>query len=167
MSEEATIPETMPVVVGRGRPRKTIEQKIIEINTKTDIIEAKRKAHNDIMKKYYHDNKDERQKYNRKYWASNGQKYVEKRMKDPDYVSKYTEYNKIYRERSKQIYVDNRKIIMERNKQYYYDNRQERLKYNNQYWSVNGHKYKGRSKHIYQDNFFHATSLKDFIVTFD
>jgi hypothetical protein len=58
MSEEATIPETMPVVVGRGRPRKTIEQKIIEINTKTDIIEAKRKAHNDIMKKYYHDNKD-------------------------------------------------------------------------------------------------------------
>ncbi len=43
-------------------------------------------------KKYYHDNKDERQKYNREYWASNGQKYVEKRMKDPDYVSKYTEY---------------------------------------------------------------------------
>jgi hypothetical protein len=118
-------------------------------------------------KKYYHDNKDERQKYNREYWASNGQKYVEKRMKDPDYVSKYTEYNKIYRERRKQIYVDNRKIILERNKQYYYDNRQERLKYNNQYWSVNGHKYKGRSKHIYQDNFFHATSLKDFIVTFD
>ena len=118
-------------------------------------------------KKYYHDNKDERQKYNREYWASNGQKYVEKRMKDPDYVSKYTEYNKIYREKSKQIYVDNRKIILERNKQYYYDNRQERLKYNNQYWSVNGHKYKGRSKHIYQDNFFHATSLKDFIVTFD
>ena len=103
-------------------------------------------------KKYYHDNKDERQKYNREYWTSNGQKYVEKRMKDPDYVSKYTEYNKIYRER---------------NKQYYYDNRQERLKYNNQYWSINGHKYKGRSKHIYQDNFFHATSLKDFIVTFD
>ena len=62
---------------------------------------------------------------------------------------------------------DNRKIILEGNKQYYYDNRQERLKYNNQYWSVNGHKYKGRSKHIYQDNFFHATSLKDFIVTFD
>jgi hypothetical protein len=88
-------------------------------------------------KKYYHDNKDERQKYNHEYWASNGQKYVEKRMKDPDYVSKYTEYNKIYRERNKQ------------------------------YWSVNGHKYKGRSKHIYQDNFFHATSLKDFIVTFD
>ena len=88
-------------------------------------------------------------------------------MKDPDYVSKYTEYNKIYRERSKQIYVDNRKIILERNKQYYYDNRQERLKYNNQYWSVNGHKYKGRSKHIYQDNFFHATSLEDFIVRFD
>jgi len=73
-------------------------------------------------KKYYHDNKDERQKYNHEYWAINGHKYVEKRMKDPDYVSKYTEYNKIYR---------------------------------------------GRSKHIYQDNFFHATSLKDFIVTFD
>ena len=69
-------------------------------------------------------------------------------MKDPDYVSKYTEYNNIYRERSKQIYADNRKIILERNKKYHYDNRQERLKYNNQYWSVNGHKYKGRSKHI-------------------
>jgi hypothetical protein len=55
---QAPIPETMPVVVGRGRPRKTIEQQIIDINTKTAINEAKRKTHNDIMKKYYHANKD-------------------------------------------------------------------------------------------------------------
>ena len=73
-------------------------------------------------KKYYYDNREERLKYNHEYWAINGHKYVEKRMKDPDYVSKYTEYNKIYRE---------------------------------------------RSKHMHQDNFFHATSMKDFIVTFD
>ena len=50
-------PETMPVVA-RGRPRKTIEQKIIDINTKTAINEAKRQIHNDIMKKYYHNNKE-------------------------------------------------------------------------------------------------------------
>ena len=83
------------------------------------------------------------------------------------------------KEKRKQYYIDNRDKIIERNKkyyhdnkderqkynrEYYYDNRQERLKYNNQYWSVNGHKYKGRSKHIIQDNFFHATSLKDFII---
>jgi hypothetical protein len=54
---QAPIPETMPVVA-RGRPRKTIEQKIIDINNKTAINEEKRKAHNDIMKKYYQDNKD-------------------------------------------------------------------------------------------------------------
>jgi len=58
MSEEVPIQETMPAVVGRGRPRKTIEQQIIDINTKTAINEEKRKPHNDIMKKYYHDNKD-------------------------------------------------------------------------------------------------------------
>jgi hypothetical protein len=50
--------ETMPAVIVRGRPRKTIEQKIIDINTKTAINEEKRKLHNDIMKKYYNDNKD-------------------------------------------------------------------------------------------------------------
>jgi hypothetical protein len=55
---QAPIPETLPVVVVRGRPRKTIEQQIRDINNKTAINEEKRKAHNDIMKKYYHDNKD-------------------------------------------------------------------------------------------------------------
>jgi len=56
MSE--TIQETMPAVVVRGRPRKSIEQKIRDINNKTDIDETKRQIHNDIMKKYYQDNKD-------------------------------------------------------------------------------------------------------------
>jgi hypothetical protein len=55
---QAPIPETLPVVVVRGRPRKTIEQQIRDINNKTAINEEKRKAHNDIMKKYYQDNKD-------------------------------------------------------------------------------------------------------------
>ena len=68
------------------------------------------------------------------------------------------------------------------------DNIEERKKYNNEYWSAHGHKYvkkrstdneykskqseyyrkyRERHKHIYQDNFFHATSLNDFIVTFN
>jgi hypothetical protein len=51
-------PETMPAVIARGRPRKTIEQQIRDINNKTAINEEKRKAHNDIMKKYYHNNKE-------------------------------------------------------------------------------------------------------------
>ncbi len=55
---QAPIPETLPAVVARGRPRKTIEQKIIDINNKTAINEEKRKAHNDIMKKYYQSNKE-------------------------------------------------------------------------------------------------------------
>jgi hypothetical protein len=63
-------------------------------------------------KKYYYDNKDERQKYNHEYWSVNGHKYVEKRRKDEDYKSKYTEYYKIYRERNKQIYIDNRERIL-------------------------------------------------------
>jgi len=59
MSETVKAPETMPVVVvARGRPRKTIEQQIRDINNKTAINEEKRKIHNDIMKKYYNDNKD-------------------------------------------------------------------------------------------------------------
>ncbi len=52
-----TLPIPIPVVV-RGRPRKTIEQQIRDINNKTAINEEKRKTHNDIMKKYYNDNKD-------------------------------------------------------------------------------------------------------------
>jgi hypothetical protein len=58
MSETVQAPETMPVVIVRGRPRKTIEQQIRDINNKTAINETKRKAHNDIMKKYYQDNKE-------------------------------------------------------------------------------------------------------------
>jgi hypothetical protein len=65
------------------------------LNNRDKIIERN--------KKYYYDNKDERQRYNAEYWALNGHKYVEKRMKDPDYVSKYNEYNKIYRERNKKV----------------------------------------------------------------
>ena len=58
-------------------------------------------------KKYYYDNKDERKRYSSEYWSLNGHKYVEKRRKDPDYVSKYTEYNKIYRERNKKVIPEN------------------------------------------------------------
>ena len=92
------------------------------------------------------------------------------------------------KEKRKKYYIDNRDRIIERNKQYYYDNIEERKKYNNKYWSIHGHKYvekrsndnehkskqneyyrkyRERNKHIYQDNFFHATSLNDFIVRFD
>ena len=65
------------------------------LNNRDKIIERN--------KKYYYDNRDERQRYNAEYWALNGHKYVEKRRKDPDYVSKYTEYNRIYRERNKKV----------------------------------------------------------------
>ena len=58
MSETLKATETMPAVITRGRPRKTIEQQIRDINNKTAINEEKRKIHNDIMKKYYNDNKD-------------------------------------------------------------------------------------------------------------
>ena len=92
------------------------------------------------------------------------------------------------KEKRRKYYIDNRDRINERNKQYYYDNIEERKKYNNEYWSAHGHKYvkkrsidneykskqseyyrkySERHKHIYQDNFFHATSLNDFIVTFN
>ena len=92
------------------------------------------------------------------------------------------------KEKRKKYYIDNRDRIIERNKQYYYNNIEERKKYNNEYWSIHGHKYvekrsndnehkskhnqyyrkyRERHKHIYQDNFFHATSLNDFIVRFD
>jgi hypothetical protein len=55
---QAPIQETLPAVVVRGRPRKTIEQQIIDIKNKTAIDETKRKIHNDIMKKYYQTNKE-------------------------------------------------------------------------------------------------------------
>ena len=60
MSDTETAPPSpiqAPVVV-RGRPRKTIEEQINSINTKTADLEAKRKEHNEKMKKYYHDNKE-------------------------------------------------------------------------------------------------------------
>jgi hypothetical protein len=60
MSDTETAPPSpiqTPVVV-RGRPRKTIEEQINAINTKTADLEAKRKVHNEKMKKYYHDNKE-------------------------------------------------------------------------------------------------------------
>ncbi len=50
-------PRHEPVVV-RGRPRKTIEQKIVSLNSTTTATEEKRKQHNEKMKKYYHDNKE-------------------------------------------------------------------------------------------------------------
>ena len=92
------------------------------------------------------------------------------------------------KEKRKQYYIDNRDRILERNKKYYHDNKDERQKYNREYWASNGQKYvekrmkdpdyvskyteynniyRERSKHMHQDNFFHATSMKDFIVTFD
>ena len=52
---QETIPEQVPI---RGRPRKTIEEQINSINNKTADLEAKRKEHNEKMKKYYHDNKE-------------------------------------------------------------------------------------------------------------
>jgi len=58
-------------------------------------------------KNYYYDNREERQIYNAEYWALNGHKYVEKRRKDPDYVSKHNEYYKNYRERNKKVIHEN------------------------------------------------------------
>ena len=56
---ETAPPSPIPEkVVVRGRPRKTIEEQIHSINTKTADLEAKRKTHNEKMKKYYHDNKE-------------------------------------------------------------------------------------------------------------
>ena len=60
MSDTETAPPS-PIpeqVVVRGRPRKTIAEQIYSINAKTVDLEAKRKEHNDKMKKYYHDNKE-------------------------------------------------------------------------------------------------------------
>ena len=56
--ETAPPSPTKEQVVVRGRPRKTIEEQINSINTKTADLEVKRKEHNDKMKKYYHDNKE-------------------------------------------------------------------------------------------------------------
>ena len=78
---------------------KTEKRKQYYLNNSDKILERN--------KKYYYDNKDERQRYNAEYWSLNGHKYVEKRRKDPDYVSKYTEYNKIYRERNKKVIPEN------------------------------------------------------------
>ena len=50
--ETAPPSPTKEQVVVRGRPRKTIEEQINSINTKTADLEAKRKEHNDKMKKY-------------------------------------------------------------------------------------------------------------------
>ena len=92
------------------------------------------------------------------------------------------------KQKQKQYYIDNRDKIIQRNKQYYYDNKVERQRYNNEYWALHGHKYikkrseniehktshteynikyKEKSKHIYQNNYFKSTSLNDLIVTFD
>ena len=60
MSDTETAPPSpiqAPVAV-RGRPRKTIEEQINSINTKTADLEAKRKTHNERMKAYYHTNKE-------------------------------------------------------------------------------------------------------------
>ncbi len=66
-------------------------------------------------KNYYYDNKDERQRYNAEYWSLNGHKYVEKRRKDNDYISKHNEYCKNYRERNKNYRERNKKVIPENN----------------------------------------------------
>lgn len=58
MSETAPPSPIQEQVVVRGRPRKTIEEQIHSINNKTVELEAKRKEHNEKMKKYYHDNKE-------------------------------------------------------------------------------------------------------------
>lgn len=60
MSDIETTPSspTKEQVIVRGRPRKTIEEQINSINTKTADLEAKRKEHNEKMKAYYHANKE-------------------------------------------------------------------------------------------------------------
>ena len=58
-------------------------------------------------KNYYYENKEERQRYNTEYWNLNGHKYVEKRRKDKDYISKHNEYCRNYRERNKKVKPQN------------------------------------------------------------
>ena len=58
MSETAPQETIQAPVAVRGRPRKTIEEQINSINTKTADLEAKRKEHNEKMKAYYHANKE-------------------------------------------------------------------------------------------------------------
>ena len=91
------------------------------------------------------------------------------------------------KEKRKQYYINNRDKLLTYSKKYYYDNSNEKRKYNQEYWSLNGHKYtekrskdieykakqrdyylkyRERTKYIHQDNYFHATSKKHFIVNF-
>jgi hypothetical protein len=91
------------------------------------------------------------------------------------------------KEKRKQYYLNNKDKLLTYSKKYYYDNSKERRKYNQEYWALNGHKYiekrskdieykakqrdyylkyRERTKYIHQDNYFHATSKKHFIVNF-
>ena len=56
-------------------------------------------------KQYYHDNKAVRQAYNRNYWATHGQKYIEARKNTVDHKKIYMKNIEYHTEYTKKIAV--------------------------------------------------------------
>ena len=80
-------------------------------------------------KQYSHDHKEERQRYNQKYWETNGHKYIEQRKTSVDHKAKYLEmkeyhkeyHQKHYQQYGKDYYMKNKNIIQDKYEQYHKD----------------------------------------------
>ncbi len=59
-------------------------------------------------KQYYHDNKAERQIYNRDYWAIHGHKYIKQRSEDPIYKANQRIYYEKYKVKEDPVTIENR-----------------------------------------------------------
>ena len=64
---------------------------------------------NEKAKQYYHDHKEERKKYNSKYWEEHKHKYSEQRKHDIEYKNKQNIFYQIYKDRPK-VNIDHSKI---------------------------------------------------------
>ena len=109
-----------------------------------------------------HDHKEERQRYNQKYWETNGHKYIEQRKTSIDHKAKYLEmkeyhkeyHQKHYQQYGKDYYMKNKNIIQDKYEQYrkdYYMNNKTLIhqKYVNKYYNIFMHDNDNKNLTVY------------------
>ena len=147
---------------------KKEKQKLYYQENKQRIIEK--------AKEYYKNHKEERQRYNQKYWEINGHQYVEQRKTSVDHKAKYQEMKEYYKAHSKKHYEkygkEYSKTIYEKyGKQYYMKNKEilneKSEQYRKDYYKKNQSNIHQKYLNRYHNIFIHDNDNKNLTVYFN